>query len=324
MNKNILITGGAGFIGSNLAYHFQKVYPQCSITIFDIFNDGSKLFNGNHKYLGNYENLKKFEGEIICGDISNKSNLKDLFKRKFDIIFHLAAISDTRAQDQNLILKNNLNPFNFIVDQACKMGAKLVYASSAAVYGNLNNKTFKIGSENPDNPYAYSKYAMDCKTISLIKSPKKYKIVGLRYFNVYGDGEEFKYKTASTILQFANQILNGKNPKLFLGSDKIFRDFVYIDDVIQATVNAGILENSGVYNVGTGTARSFFDVVKIVKENLGSDLKIDYIKNPYEKGYQYFTQADIRKTKEDLNYFPKYNLEKGIKDYMLTIKNKNV
>ena len=135
-----------------------------------------------------------------------------------------------------------------------------------------------------------------------------------------GAGEYFKNKTASMILQFALQMLAGNNPKLFDGSDKIMRDFIYIDDVIQANIKASLSQNSGIYNVGTGKARSFQDIVDILQQELGTNLKCEYIPNPFVGQYQFFTEADITNTKEKLAYEPKYSLEDGIKAYIPEIK----
>jgi ADP-L-glycero-D-manno-heptose 6-epimerase len=321
MTKNILITGGAGFIGSNLAIYLQENYPSFNITVFDIFNDGSKLPNGNDKFLGSFMNLRGFKGEVICGDIRNQYDLMVLNYKKFDIIFHLAAISDTRVEDQSLIMKNNINPFYHFHEMAKLSGAKLVYASSASVYGSSNRKTLSIGHENPQSPYAYSKYSMDCCALSAINSSKNLKLVGLRYFNVYGLGENYKGRTSSTIFQFASQLLNGQRPTLFVGSEKIFRDFVYIKDVVQATVKAGLSDVNGVFNVGTGRARSFLEVVNTVQNVLGTNLDINYIQNPYLSGYQFFTEADISKTISNLNYKCDYQLEEGISDYLSLMEN---
>ncbi len=313
---NILITGGGGFIGSNLAMHFQDKYPKYNIVVFDAFNNGTKMQNGNYQFLGNYNNLKHFKGKVICGDITCDRELDLLSNYKFDIIFHLAAISDTRVDDQQLVFKTNINTFYKIIDISKKMNAKLVYASSAAVYGNSNNKILSIGNENPNNPYAFSKYAMDKITLSNINDDDKIKIIGLRYFNVYGPNEQHKGPTSSTILQFAKQIMNKTPPVLFEKSDKILRDFVYIEDVIQATLKAGFSNENGIFNVGSGIARSFQDVADIIQKVLNTNFQCSYINNPYTGGYQYFTQADISSTESKLGFKPKYSLEDGISDYM--------
>ena len=141
-------------------------------------------------------------------------------------------------------------------------------------------------------------------------------VVGLRYFNVYGAREFYKNKTASMVLQFGLQILSGKNPRLFEGSNKIKRDFVYIKDIVQANLLA-LNAASGVYNAATGTARSFQEIVDILQRELGSNLPCEYIPNPYARSYQFHTQADIEPTKKALGYEPKFSLEEGIKDYGL-------
>ena len=322
MSKNILITGGAGFIGSRLALHLQKLDPNNDITVFDQFFDGVKLSNGNLKYLGTFKNLKDFRGRVVCGDICNQSDLKQIEGKKFEIIFHLAAISDTRVDDQSQIFRNNINSFNYFIELSQKLNAKLIYASSAAVYGNSKQKALKLGDENPDSPYAFSKFAMDNITKSVIKSNVNIQIIGLRYFNVYGFGEHNKGKTASTILQFANQIIEEVSPTLFKGSERIFRDFVYIDDVIQGNIKAAFSDASGIFNIGSGVARSFMEVLNIIQKKLGTDIPINLIDNPYNSGYQFYTEADISETIKHLNYNPEFSLEDGISDYLdFLIKN---
>ena len=140
-------------------------------------------------------------------------------------------------------------------------------------------------------------------------------IVGLRYFNVYGAREFFKYKTSSTIIQFGHQLLAGKPPYLFEGSDKIVRDFVYIKDVIQANVKACKAKKSGVYNIGTSKSRSFQDIADILQKELGTNYGTNYFSNPFI-GYQTHTQADISTSIEFLGYKPEWELEEGIKDYL--------
>ena len=142
------------------------------------------------------------------------------------------------------------------------------------------------------------------------------KIVG----NVYGKNEYFKNTTASMVLQFGHQLLAGKNPRLFEDSDKILRDFIYIEDIIQANIKAMEPKKSGVFNVGTGKARSFQSIVDILQNELGTNATCEYIPNPFIGSYQFHTEADIQTTKEVLGYNPAFEMEDGIKEYCAEIK----
>ena len=317
-DKTILITGGAGFIGSNLAFYFQENHPDAHVVVLDSFRSGETLSNGNLKSFGHFKNLLGFSGEVISGDINDKDLLLDLeVNYKFDYIFHEAAISDTTALEQDLMIKTNVNAFKDLLDLAVAHDANMIYASSAATYGGSD--TFKVGHEEPNNVYGFSKVMMDNIAYDYMKS-SDIAIVGLRYFNVYGAREYFKNTTASMVLQFGHQLLAGKNPRLFEGSDKILRDFIYIEDIIQANIKAMAPKKSGVYNVGTGKARSFQDIVDILQRELGTSATCEYIENPYVGSYQFFTQADIEDTKEFLDYKPAYEMEEGIKAYVPEIK----
>ncbi len=313
-NKTILITGGAGFIGSNLAFYFQHNHPDAKVVVLDSFRSGETLSNGNLKSFGHFKNLIGFKGEVISGDINDQTLLQRLESDyKLDYIFHEAAISDTTAHEQDLMIKTNVNAFKDLLDLSIKHGANMIYASSAATYGGSD--TFKVGYEQPNNVYGFSKVMMDNIAYEYMKKTD-ISIIGLRYFNVYGPREYFKNTTASMVLQFGHQILAGKNPCLFEGSDKIKRDFIYIEDVIQANIKAMHPKKSAVLNVGTGKARSFQDIVDILQDQLGASLKCEYIPNPYIGSYQFFTEADIEDTKEVLRYEPAYEMEDGIKAYL--------
>ena len=144
-------------------------------------------------------------------------------------------------------------------------------------------------------------------------------IVGLKFFNVYGPREYYKAKTSSMVIQLGHQILNGNAPRLFEGSDQILRDFINIEDVVQANIKACNPKQNGVYNVGTGTPRSFQDIADILQKELGTDLGTEYIPNPYD-GYQMHTQADITTSRENLDFSPTTSLEEGIKAYIPEIK----
>jgi len=317
--KTILITGGAGFIGSNLAFYFQNHYPHATVVVFDSFRNGTSLSNGNLKSFGHYQNLLGFKGIVISGDINDRAALERLQNNyRFDYIFHQAAISDTTAHEQDLMIATNVNAYESLLKIAIHHGANMVYASSAATYGDSDR--FEVGYESPNNLYGFSKVMMDNVTHSYLQKGVDISIVGLRYFNVYGDREIHKNTTASMVLQFGLQILQGKTPRLFEGSDRILRDFIYIDDALQANILAAHPKQSGVYNVGTGKARSFEDIVDILQAKLGIDNGKTYIPNPYIGAYQYFTQANIQTTQTYLNYTPRFGLEEGIESYLPQIK----
>ena len=313
-NKTILITGGAGFIGSNLAFYFQANFPKSKVTIFDCFRNDETFNNGNLKSFGHYKNLIGFRGEIISGNINNKDDLGLLNKYNFDFIFHHAAISDTRIYDQEIIMKTNVNSFYDLLEIAKKDESVMVYASSAATYGNLPSPQ-TVGQENPENPYGYSKYIMDQIAIRYSLENPDLTIVGLRFFNVYGPKEYYKGNTSSMVIQLGHQILDGKAPRLFNNSNQILRDFIYIDDVVQANIKACAPKQNGTYNVGTGISRNFQEIADILQKELDTDLGTDYFPNPYN-GYQMNTEADISSTKKNLDFEPKFSLERGIKAYI--------
>ncbi len=318
-NKTILITGGAGFIGSNLAFYFQENYNDAKVVVLDMFRSDKTLSNGNLLSFGHYKNLLGFNGVVISGDINDAKLLASLEKDyKFDYIFHEAAISDTTASEQDLMIKTNVNAYEDLLKIAIKHDAKMIYASSAATYGDSDR--FEVGYEQPNNVYGFSKVMMDNISYKYMQQNPSTSIVGLKYFNVYGEREYFKNKTSSMVVQFGHQILAGKTPKLFEGSDKILRDFIYIEDIIQANILACGDVKSGVYNVGTGKASSFESIVDTLQKELQIDNGKEYIPNPFVGQYQFFTEANIETTKKELGYEPRYSLEDGIKAYIPEIK----
>lgn len=318
--KSILITGGAGFIGSNLAFYFQEHFPSSHIVVVDLFRSYHTLSNGNLKSFGHFKNLIGFQGEVISGDINDPLLIAKLRNDyRFDYIFHEAAISDTTALEQDLMIQTNVNAFKDLLDIAVEHGAAMVYASSGATYGDAPSPQ-TVGHEAPQNVYGFSKLMMDHLGRQYAKKNTHISIVGLRYFNVYGPREFFKNKTASMVVQFAHQILSGKNPKLFEGSDRILRDFVYIEDIIQANILAASPRESGVFNVGTGKARSFQAIVDILQKELGTSLACETIPNPFVGRYQFHTEADIDSTRTILGYEPRFELETGIAAYVPEIR----
>ncbi len=318
-SKTVLITGGAGFLGSNLAFYFQENFPTAKVVVFDIFRSEATFSNGNLKSFGHFKNLIGFKGEVISGDINDETALAKLTSYKFDYIFHEAAISDTTVLDQGIMVKTNVNAFKSILELALKSNAVVVYASSGATYGDAPSPQL-VGNEQPQNVYGFSKLSMDYLARGFCAQYPSMSIIGLRYFNVYGPREYFKNKTASMVLQLGLQILSGKTPRLFYGSDKILRDFIYIDDVIQANIKAALSGKCGVFNVGTAKPRSFQDIADILQKELGVNLGTEYFENPYVGAYQMHTEADIQTTCEELGYTPNVSLEEGIKAYVPEIK----
>lgn len=318
-SKTVLITGGAGFIGSNLAFYFQENFPTAKVVVFDIFRSEATFSNGNLKSFGHFKNLIGFKGEVISGDINDETALAKLTSYKFDYIFHEAAISDTTVLDQGIMVKTNVNAFKSILELALKSNAVVVYASSGATYGDAPSPQ-RVGNEQPQNVYGFSKLSMDYLARGFCAQYPSMSVIGLRYFNVYGPREYFKNKTASMVLQLGLQILSGKTPRLFYGSNKILRDFIYIDDVIQANIKAAISGKSGVFNVGTAKPRSFQDIADILQKELGVNLGTEYFENPYIGAYQMHTEADIQATCDELSYLPSVSLEEGIKAYVPEIR----
>jgi len=295
-NKKILITGGAGFIGSNLALTLQEKYPDNKYFIIDNFSSG------------NSENPPDFNGEIISADVS-KINLNDYFD-KLDVIFHQAANTDTTVSDQDKMTRNNVDGFLNVLKFALKNKTRLVYASSAAVYGHSHPPMIVGKNEAPANVYGFSKLAAD----SIAREHfNDLPIIGLRYFNVYGPREKHKGKMASMVWQLYSQMKEGRKPRIFkYGEQK--RDQVYIKDVVQANLLALDADKSGIFNVGSGKATSFNEIVKNLNETLGTNLEPEYIDNPYGH-YQDYTEADLSESKTYLKYSPEYDIKKGIKDY---------
>lgn len=296
-NKKILITGGAGFIGSNLALFLQKEYPENDYFVIDNFSSG------------NPNNLLGFKGKVISADIS-KLDFHQFFD-KIDIIFHQAAITDTTISNEKKMMSVNVNGFKNILNFALRYNTKLIYASSAAVYGHSKPPMRVENNEFPANIYGMSKLAADNIARQHFKDIS---IIGLRYFNVYGFRESYKGKMASMVWQLYLQMKEGEKPRVFkYGEQK--RDQVYIKDVVRANLLAVECQKSGIYNVGSGRATTFNEIIKNLNKALDTNLEPEYIDNPY-KHYQEYTQADLAETNKVLKYFSIYDIKKGIKDYL--------
>ena len=305
MNERILVTGGAGYIGSNIAAALSK-RPATDVLVVDDFSSGD------------WRNLIHVNCEVRAADCDDPLLLDEIADGAFSAIYHQAAITDTTVMDQRLMIEVNTNAFADLLEASCVSGTRLIYASSAGTYGNSPAPN-RIGhGEEPENIYGFSKLAMD-RIASRWYDKHPAAIIGLRYFNVFGPGETHKNerdgnKTASMILQLYEQIKAGKQPKLFKCGEQL-RDFVYIRDVIGANLSALDATRSGVCNVGSGRARSFNDIVKVIEQLLDIQVEIEYFDNPFSF-YQAHTEAELSDTETLLSWKPAWSLEDGMEDYI--------
>lgn len=304
--KKYLVTGGAGFIGSNIAKTLEAQGHE--VTVLDDFSKN-----------GHFKNLIGFKGDVITVDLFEYMPT-DMY---FDAIFHEAAITDTTVMDQKAMMEQNVEAFkNLLAFAADNEIKKVIYASSAATYGNGPVPNVETQPTHPENVYGFSKAIMDNVARQFADDNNDMKIIGLRYFNVYGPGEYFKGKMASMVYQLYNQMKAGKRPRVFKHGEQM-RDFVYVKDIVK--INLCALNNgkeTGVYNAATGIPRDYNDIIKCLNKELGTNLEPEYIDNPYPF-FQLKTQADITKSKEKLGYEPDYSLEAGIADYVSILEGRN-
>ena len=309
MNDRILITGGAGFIGSNLAAALLK-RPNTDVVIADDFSSGD------------WRNLIDVDCEVRAVFCDDTQLLQDIAQGHFSAVYHEAAITDTTVMDQKLMMNVNTDAFAAILEAANKSGTRVIYASSAGTYGNTPAPNCIGSGEEPENIYGFSKLAMD-RIAARWYDKHSAPIIGLRYFNVYGSGEHHKNecegtKTASMILQWYQSIQAGKPIRLFeFGEQR--RDFVYIGDVIGANLAALDAPRSGVCNVGSGKARSYNDIVSNLNRILDIDHPVEYIPNPYPF-FQDHTEADLTESKTLLQWTPQWSLEQGMDDYIALLE----
>ncbi len=297
--KHVLVTGGSGFIGSNLALEIQERFPEARVTVVDDFRGSS------------FKNLLGFKGDVLAFDVAEKEWLGAVKDRPFETVFHLASITDTTVLDEKKMIFDNVEGFRNVLCLALEKKADVVYASSAAVYGSQDTPMREEDAGKPNNIYGFSKWTMD----QIARTYEgKLKVVGLRYFNVFGPGESFKGAAASMIYQLAKQMMGGKRPRIFKWGEQR-RDFIYVKDVVAATIRACEAKRNTIVNIGTGQSTSFNEVIEALNEGLGTRREPDYFDNPYDF-YQNFTQADISRTKREIGFEPQYPTREGIIHYV--------
>ena len=300
--RSVLVTGGAGFIGSNLVLELQTRHPEAWIVVVDDFRSG------------HFSNLEGFRGDCIATNMVELDLSKRFREGAFDAIFHLASITDTTDHDQMRQVHDNVEGFRNLLDWASHDQTPVVYASSAATYGKAQSVMTEETEASPQNVYAFSKVQLDNLARYHHQQQPAWKIVGLRYFNVYGPREAHKGHASSMIYQLYQQMKEGNRPRIFTDGEQR-RDFVYVKDVVEATLSALMAPDARIYNVGAGASASFNQMVSGLNQALGTRLEAEYFENPYPF-YQNFTQADISLAQKELDYQPTFDLDRGIQDYV--------
>lgn len=299
--QSILVTGGAGFIGSNLTLRLQELHPKAAITVIDDFRSGC------------FKNLQGFRGDFVAADVSRLDWRSQFHKPSWDAVFHLASITDTTEHNQLLQTHDNVEGFRRLLDFVMPSGKPVVYASSAATYGIAAGVNHEDDPAAPANVYAFSKVILDNLARRYAAQHPDNKIVGLRYFNVYGPREAHKGIPASMIYHLAQQIAAGKTPRIFKFGEQM-RDFVYVKDIVNYTIRALTAPQSTILNAGSGQPRPFNDIITILNQVLGTSVEPEYFDCPYPF-YQPHTEADMSNTERVLRVKAEYSLEKGIRDY---------
>lgn len=316
--KSILLTGAAGFIGSYLlGYLNEKGYR--NIIIADDFSDEDKWFNFDSKFF-----IEKIERNELFEWLK-----KNETSGKYDIgfVFHLGARTDTTEFDYAVHEELNVRYSQLIWEYCTSKQIPLVYASSAATYGageaGYSDDHSLVEKLQPLNPYGVSKNEFDKWALQQNITPPYW--AGLKFFNVYGPNEYHKDRMASMVYHGYNQIRKTGKVKLFRSHKDGFedgeqlRDFIYVDD-ISAVCHWLMLRSvpSGLYNLGTGKARTFNDLLNAVFNSMGKKAAIEYVDMPADirDKYQYFTEAEMGKLREAGYERPFTSLEEGVEKYI--------
>ncbi len=290
-----LVTGGTGFVGSNIVLRLLKEGMDVVVTGSDA-EVRIPGFTGTMIYSG--------FAPLDWGQIGN-----------IDALFHQAAINDTTYMNESEMIRHNSEWPAKLFEEAIAHGAKhIVYASSTAVYGDAPAPYKEAETKlNPLNPYAVSKIRLEEHASRLGALHPDVRFVGLRYCNVYGPHESHKGKRSSMIRQLARQMLVG-SPRIFTSGDQK-RDYIYVQDVVEANMRALTASVNTVVNCGSGSATTFNDLISILNETLGLSRAPEYIPNPYTDRYQNHTECDMWRAREVIGFVPQYDIQKGIAAY---------
>ena len=308
----IVVTGGAGFVGSNLVWELNKA-GRSDVVVVDNLTDAHKFKNLVGADIADY-----IDKEDFLAMVQGRSAELD----RVESISHQGACTSTTESDGRYMMKNNHEYSKALLDFCLERQVPLIYASSAAVYGGGTVFSEDPANEAPLNVYGFSKLLFDLHVRKVLATARS-QIVGLRYFNVFGPREAHKGPMASMVLQLDNQVAASGQARLFgptegYAAGEQLRDFVYVRDVVD--VNLWFMANpdkSGIFNCGTGVSRSFNDLASEVLRFRGEG-ELEYIPFPesLEGKYQSYTQADLTQLRA-AGYAAEFpSLEDGIQEYL--------
>lgn len=313
----ILVTGGAGFIGSVLVAKLNSLGRE-DIIIVDRFDHELKWKNLRNLKYAEYFHADEFidsQLEEVHGAITQ--------------IFHMGACSSTTEMDMDYLMINNVGHSKFYFDLACDLDIPFIYASSAATYGDgslgYEDNEMEICKLRPLNPYGYSKQLFDEWVLKQQDRPDHW--FGLKFFNVYGPNEYHKEDMRSLVHKAFEQINDTGKVKLFKShkdgyeDGKQLRDFIYVKDVVDAMIelsDKSLSKHSGIYNIGTARADSFLNLVNSTFRAMGREPNVEFIDMPMHlrNQYQYYTQADMDKFRKVLPNFEFKIVDEGVEDYV--------
>ena len=298
----IAVTGGAGFIGSNIIKGLNDA-GEAEILVVDNLSNGEKHLNLNSLSIADYIDKNDY--------LSNLDKLQNV-----STVFHQGACSSTTEQDGKYMMFNNYEYSKILLNYCLKNKIDFIYASSAAVYGN-GEKGFieERESEYPLNVYGFSKFAFD-NYVRRILPKAESQVMGLRYFNVYGPQENHKGRMASVAFHLFHQLQETGKMKLFEGSAGFNRDFIHVADTVKINLHFYESKTSGIFNAGTGKTRSFEDIATTLQHLHGSG-ELENIPFPEElRGkYQKFTEAGLNNLRSAGFTEEFMSLEEGVRQY---------
>jgi len=295
--KRVLVTGGAGFIGSNLANHLAED------------NEVLALDDG---YLGTPENLDD------AVEFHERSVVEDDLPTDVDVVFHLAALSSYAMHEDDPTTGARVNVEGFVntVDQAREDGCDtVVYASTSSIYGSRTEPSPESMDVDARTGYEASKLARE-RYGEYFAHHYDMNVAGMRFFSVYqgyGGAEEHKGEYANIIAQFADDVAHGRSPEIY-GDGSQTRDFTHVSDIVRGLELAAEHELTGIYNLGTGDSYDFDTVVEYINRELGTDVEPTYVENPIpDDVYVHDTMADVTKFQKATGWEPAIDFEEGVR-----------